>query len=215
MSSLKELTEDTTDRQDIRSRVAHLKTYAFFVFYQPSAVSHSHPVLQVRSRLGRRCTSSWGTEQTGPTATGRCSCSSTTWKRRASGPRACSILKWQARRVRHCISRQGKNRGLLLRGKTHGTTGPLSPIGNRPRTHTHRTYLPAPPFWFCHLHRYPHSYAGWNSSHFGDINSLSLLELQQAASRWIHSSLERVDVWSLSISLQEGGRLHRQVGKSF
>lgn len=57
MSSLKELTEDTTDRQDIRSRMAHLKTYAFFVFYQPSALNPNHPILQVPPRPSRRCTS--------------------------------------------------------------------------------------------------------------------------------------------------------------
>lgn len=39
MSSLKSLTEETnTDRNDIHNRVlAHLKTYTFFVFYQPSS----------------------------------------------------------------------------------------------------------------------------------------------------------------------------------
>lgn len=35
MASLKELTEDTTDRQS-HNKLAHLKAYAFFVFYQPS-----------------------------------------------------------------------------------------------------------------------------------------------------------------------------------
>lgn len=63
MSSLKELTEDaTTDRQDIRSKViAHLKTYLFFVFYQPSTVHPHHPVLQVLAHSCRTCSSSSGT----------------------------------------------------------------------------------------------------------------------------------------------------------
>jgi hypothetical protein len=52
---------------------------------------------------------------------------------------------------------------------------------------------------------HPHSdfatFTGWNSADFSELSALTLFELQQAATRWIHSSQERVDIWSLAISL--------------
>jgi len=52
MSSLKELTEDaTTDRPDINHKtLAHLKSYTFFVYYQPIPNNNNHPYLQVLSQ---------------------------------------------------------------------------------------------------------------------------------------------------------------------
>jgi hypothetical protein len=97
MSSLKELTEDTTDRQDIRSRMAHLKTYAFFVFYQPSALNPNHPILQVLPHPSRRCTSN--SEPRKERQNGKSNCSSTTWMRRAIVLRVSSTSSKRALRV--------------------------------------------------------------------------------------------------------------------
>jgi hypothetical protein len=94
MSSLKELTEDaTTDRQDRRARMAHLKTYTFFVFYQPSTLAPIHPVLQVSHSKCRRCSLNSRTRRTAKRqiAIEWCSCSSTAWRKRANARRVCWI----------------------------------------------------------------------------------------------------------------------------
>ena len=50
MSSLKELTEDTTDRQDSR-KLQHLKTYTFHIFYTPVNAVGLSSTLNVPLRL--------------------------------------------------------------------------------------------------------------------------------------------------------------------
>jgi len=61
MSSIKSYTEDTkADHQDCNYKLlAHLKTYSFFIFYQPTHSNIGNPSLQVIFDILRKWTSNW------------------------------------------------------------------------------------------------------------------------------------------------------------
>lgn len=96
MSILKELTEETTDRQDSK-KLAHLKTYTFFVFYQttqtfmPSTLHVFHHTTRKWGSNSRMTSSEGSPTAEAPNNNARFRCSSIIWRKKGKESEDCWI----------------------------------------------------------------------------------------------------------------------------